>query len=107
MAFIFDDNPLCWTSNEGGLIARHPRAYEGDDTIYWSDLTHVRAYDVKRVLRNEPDVLEFEDVEGRRFTLRPLTVEKYGQLKSQINNAPDLRTEAQLRKHFLKDTLVR
>jgi len=57
-------------------------------------------------LQNEPNVFEFEDVKGRRFALRPLTVEKYGELKSRINNAPDLRTDAQLQKHFLKDTLV-
>ena len=103
---MFDDNPLCWTSVEGGLIARNPRVYEGKDTIYWSDLTHVRAYDVKRVLKNETDVFEFEDPQGRLHALRPLTLAKFNELKSQFNSDPNIRTEAQLQRHFLKDTLV-
>ena len=106
MAFVFDDNPLCWTSVEGGTFARFPRVPEDEDTIYWSDMSHVRAFEVKRVLKNEPDVFEFEDREGRRFALRPLTLEKYAELKSRLNTPPDIRTDAQLRKHFLKDTLA-
>jgi hypothetical protein len=106
MPFMFDENPLCWTSKEGGTFARFPRAFEGEDIIYWDDMTHQRAFEVKRVLRNEPDVFEFEDTRGRRFALRPLTVTKYADLKSQLNSPPNLRTDAQLRKHFLKDTLA-
>jgi hypothetical protein len=106
MAFRFDKNPLCWTSVEGGTFARKPTAFVGEDTIYWQDMTHVRAFNVKRVLRNEPNVFEFEDDVGRRFALRPLTLEKYAELKSRLNSPPDIRTDAQLRKHFLKDTLV-
>lgn len=110
MAFDFRANELCVISGEdSGLVARLPKRIREDkeDLIVYIDMTHERAFPIKRVLRDEDNLFSFESEDGRRFELRPLTMERYEkQIRPKLIGDPKLKTEADLRQHFLVKTIL-
>lgn len=109
MTFDFEANPICVTNADGGLIARFPqRIAEGNlNAISWISMMHERRFLVVKVLVDSPDRFEFESDEGRRFSLRPMTMELYrSKVLPELVGDPGLRSQKDLERHFLVDTIV-
>ncbi len=72
------------------LIAASPFYEEDTRRVTWWDPLHQRAFVIKNVVADTPDKLTFVDLNGRKFTLRPMTLATYREkVKPQIG--PDAR----------------
>ena len=82
MPFDFSSNPLCWTSREGGTIAKYPRRERdnsGREYVSWFDLSHHRRFELGAVLQDTEECFAFVDELGREFQVRPLDLRAYAQ----------------------------
>ena len=71
------------------------------ETVTWDDGDHSRAFELKRVLDDEPDRFRFEDDRGRRFTLTPLTAGRYADRVRDEVGGPELPTDEAVRDFYL------
>ena len=71
------------------------------ETVAWDDGDHSRAFPLGRVLEDDPDRFRFEDDRGGRFTLTPLTAERYAERVRDAVGGPDLPTDAAVRAFYL------
>jgi hypothetical protein len=105
VTFDFERHKLCLAEgpeDANVLLALFPQARNEDSACTWMDGDHERGFQIRKLLRNEPDRLEFEDFLGRRFSLRPLTVELYRQrVRKKLLGGPAVRSQAELEEFFL------
>jgi hypothetical protein len=82
------------------LIARFP--FGDENVVGWWDTNHQRMFVVKKITTNEPDLLKWEDTRGRKFTLRPMTLQSYNaKVKPKLSHRPSFKTLAEVQSHFL------
>lgn len=63
--------------------------------VSWTEGGHVREVEIERVLVDGPDVFEFDDVDGRRWRMRRLTLELYERhVRPKTVGRPTFETEA-------------
>lgn len=109
MIFDFDSNRLCLTEMDGGLVARFPELIEedGERFVSWIDLTHDRMFPIRRVVKDTADRFVFDTKDGQRLTLRSMTMESYrSKVLPKLIGDPKLRSQADLERHFLIDTIA-
>ena len=91
------------------LVALQPTFGAGanGDLSVWHDTCKVRAFDVAKVLADEPDRYQFvlrhpdPDADGQTVTVRPMTLDDYrDRVRLAIPGAPDVKTVAALHAHF-------
>jgi len=87
------------------LLAIRPERLpdEGGDgeSVAWDDGSHQRAFELARVITEESDLFRFEDGEGRRFILQPLTAELYAARVRDEVAGPELSTDEAVRDFYL------
>lgn len=95
MRFDFAKHAICETSEFGGRIAVDPVFEDDPDRVAFFCLSHHRVSEVRKILVDTEDRLDWEDVQGRHWFLRPLTVEAYRKFRASIN-APAHKTTSAL-----------
>lgn len=117
--YLFDIHTLSLGSSNnrdlGVLMVRNPQRVSAEDPegnaipgepeilMFW-DLVKERAFDIKKILTDESNEFKIKTSAGDEIKLVPMTLALYKErVLPQLDSNPDIRTEAQLRTHFLED----
>jgi len=72
------------------------------ETVTWDDGSHERAFEIGRIVRDEPARFEFVDHVGRRLWLVPLTARLYTDRVRELVHGPELKTDKDVRAFYLQ-----
>lgn len=117
--FLFDTHTLCFGTSDnpdsGILIVRKPNRTliedpegnaipgEPEMLLFW-DTVKERAFEIKTVKTDEPNEFVMKTPAGDEIKLVPMTLAIYkDRVLPKLDANPDIRTETQLRAHFLED----
>lgn len=87
---------------EGDGLAGYAPAYAADDQtqqqyVEWGEAGRRRLIEVSQVIESTPEAFAFVDVDGRRWRLRELTLERYREhVRPHTMLRPDFETQAEM-----------
>lgn len=107
LSYKFDAHELSFVAGPKGLglsVAVSPRYNEEEKLLTFFQPVHrQRAFVIKRVIKDEPDRLTFVDSDGRKITLRAMTLKLYREkVQPVVTDAKAFRSKSELIKHYTK-----